>query len=124
MIVTILDIGVAGLLLGGLYAIIAMGLSLQYGVARVLNISHGEFIMLGAFATWSLYTFLGISPLLSLVICGPALFIIGFFIHRTIVPSTMAMPVLGMMTLDGMTPDDLRAQRKERFYAIGREGLA
>ncbi len=70
--------------MGGIYALIAVGLSLQYGVGRVLNISHGEFIMIGAFATWSLYTLLGISPLLSLAICGPVLFLIGFLIHRTL----------------------------------------
>lgn len=70
--------------MGGIYALIAMGLSLQYGVARVLNIAHGEFIMLGAFATYSLYTVFGISPLISLIICGPTLFIIGFLIHRTL----------------------------------------
>ena len=70
--------------MGGLYALIAVGLSLQYGVARVLNVSHGEFIMLGAFATYSLYTLFGINPLLSLVISGPLVFIIGFFIHRTL----------------------------------------
>ena len=70
--------------MGGIYALIAMGLSLQYGVARVLNIAYGEFIMLGAFATYSLYTVFGISPLISLIICGPALFIIGFLIHRTL----------------------------------------
>jgi len=70
--------------MGGIYALIAMGLSLQYGVARVLNIAYGEFIMLGAFATYSLYTVFGISPLVSLIICGPALFIIGFLIHRTL----------------------------------------
>ena len=70
--------------MGGIYALIAAGLSLQYGVGRVLNISHGEFIMLGAFTTWTLYTFFGISPLISLAICGPILFIIGFFIHRTL----------------------------------------
>jgi len=84
MIVTILNIVVGGLLMGGIYALIAMGLSLQYGVGRVLNIAHGEFIMLGAFATFSLYTVFGISPLISLVICGPALFIIAFIIHRTL----------------------------------------
>ena len=70
--------------MGGIYALIAVGLSLQYGVGRVLNISHGEFIMIGAFTTWSLYTVFGISPLVSLAICGPALFIIGFLIHRTL----------------------------------------
>jgi branched-chain amino acid transport system permease protein len=84
MIVTILDIVIAGLLLGGLYALIAMGLSLQYGVARVLNIGHGEFIMLGALTTWSLYTVFGINPLLGLVICSPLAFILGFVIHRTL----------------------------------------
>ena len=84
MIVTILDVVIAGLLLGGLYALIAMGLSLQYGVARVLNISHGEFIMLGALTTWSLYTVFGINPLVSLAICGPVAFVLGFVIHRTL----------------------------------------
>ena len=84
MFVTFLDIVIGGLIMGGIYALIAVGLSLQYGVGRVLNVSHGEFIMIGAFATWTLYTFLGISPLISLVICGPAMFIIGFFIHRTL----------------------------------------
>jgi len=82
--VTVLDVIIGGLITGGIYALIAVGLSLQYGVGRVLNISHGEFIMIGAFATWSLYTVFGISPLISLVICGPSLFIIGFVIHRTI----------------------------------------
>ena len=84
MFVIVLDIVIGGLITGGIYALIAVGLSLQYGVGRVLNVSHGEFIMLGAFATWSLYTFFGISPLISLVICGPLLFIIGFFINRTL----------------------------------------
>ncbi len=78
----LLDILIGGLIMGGLYALIALGLSLQYGVARVLNVSHGEFIMLGAFATYSLYTLFGMSPLLSLVITGPFVLIIGFLIHR------------------------------------------
>jgi len=88
-IVTVLDIVIGGLLMGGIYALIAMGLSLQYGVARVLNISHGEFIMLGAFATWILYTMLGINPLLSLVIVGPVIFIMGYILHRTLFRSLL-----------------------------------
>lgn len=90
MIVTILDIVIAGLLMGGLYALIAMGLSLQYGVARVLNISHGEFIMLGALTTWTVYTVFDINPLLSLVICGPIAFILGFILHRTLYKRLLA----------------------------------
>jgi branched-chain amino acid transport system permease protein len=84
MIVKILDVVIAGLLLGGIYALIAVGLSLQYGVARVLNIAHGEFIMLGAFITWWLYTIVGINPLVSLAICGPITFIIGYMLHRAL----------------------------------------
>jgi len=83
MLAKILDVVIAGLLLGGLYALIAMGLSLQYGVARVLNISHGEFMMLGALTTWALFRF-GVNPLLSLAICGPIAFIIGFILYRTL----------------------------------------
>jgi branched-chain amino acid transport system permease protein len=82
--ILLLDILIGGLILGGLYALIAVGLGLQYGVARVLNVSHGEFIMLGAFATYSLYTVFGINPILSLVISGPVLFGIGFLIHATL----------------------------------------
>ena len=84
MIVKILDIVIAGLLMGGLYALIAMGLSLQYGVARVLNIAHGEFIMLGALVTWWSVSSVGINPLVSLAICGPVIFIIGFLLYRTL----------------------------------------
>jgi branched-chain amino acid transport system permease protein len=61
-----------------------MGLSLQYGVARVLNIAHGEFIMLGAMSTWMLYTQLHINPLLSVVISCPVIFIIGYLLHLTL----------------------------------------
>jgi len=82
--VTFLNIVITGLLLGGLYALIAMGLSLQYGVARVLNISHGEFIMLGGLTTWTLYTAFDINPLVSLAVCGPVAFILGYVIHRTL----------------------------------------
>lgn len=84
MIATVLDITIGGLLTGGIYALTAVGLNLQYGVARVLNIAHGEFIMLGAFATYSLYTLFGINPLVSLAIGGPIVFIIGFLIHNTL----------------------------------------
>jgi branched-chain amino acid transport system permease protein len=84
MIVKILDVVIAGLLMGGIYALIAVGLSLQYGVARVFNVSHGEFIMLGAFATWMLFSMADINPLISLVMCGPVVFFIGFFLHKTL----------------------------------------
>ncbi|MCX6011746.1 MAG: branched-chain amino acid ABC transporter permease [Chloroflexi bacterium] len=82
-VVTILDVVIGGLLMGGLYAVIAMGFSLQYGVARVLNIAHGEFIMISAYLTWVLFN-VGVNPLLSLVIVGPAIFLLGYALQRTL----------------------------------------
>ena len=81
---SVIDIVLSGLILGGLYALLAVGLSLQYGVGRVLNVAHGEFIILAALATFSLYTVAGIHPLIATAIVAPALFAIGFALDRTV----------------------------------------
>jgi len=72
-----------GLIQGGIFALISMGLSMQYGVAKILNVSHGEFLLYGALITWTLVG-LGVSPIIAMLICIPILFAIGFVIHRTI----------------------------------------
>lgn len=72
-----------GLIMGGIYALISMGLSIQYGVAKILNVSHGEFIMIGGVVTFSLVSF-GIHPLLALVLVCPLTVILGFILHRTL----------------------------------------
>jgi branched-chain amino acid transport system permease protein len=74
---------IVGIFQGGIYALLAMGLSLQYGVCRVLNITHGEFVMLGAVLTFTL-SGLGINPLLAPVIIGPLMFVIGFVLQATL----------------------------------------
>ncbi|MEJ2102131.1 MAG: branched-chain amino acid ABC transporter permease [Desulfobacterales bacterium] len=84
MVKLILDVTITSLIMGGIYSLIAMGLNLQYGVARVLNVSHGEFVMVGAFITFWVYKLFGINPLFSLALCGPTLFIIGLFAYRTL----------------------------------------
>jgi len=75
---------IVGILQGGVYGLLAMGLSLQYGVCRVLNITHGEFVMLGAVLTYILHTGFGINPLLAPVILGPLLFGLGFLLQGTL----------------------------------------
>jgi len=80
----IFDTLITGLILGGIYALIAVGLTLQYGVGRVLNVSHGEFILVGALSTYTLYTSLGISPLIAIAIIAPVLFVIGYILDRTL----------------------------------------
>ena len=68
-----LELIASGLITGGVYALVALGLNLQYGLMRVLNIAHGEFLMLGAFLTWLAQTSLGISPLLMVPVSFAAL---------------------------------------------------
>ncbi|MHB1343028.1 MAG: branched-chain amino acid ABC transporter permease [Thermoleophilia bacterium] len=78
------DIIITGLLLGGIFALVSVGLTLQYGVARVLNVAHGEFIMVGAFMTFWLLGSVNLNPLLSIAVTGPVAFILGFILHKTL----------------------------------------
>ncbi len=81
MVIKVLDVVIAGLVMGGIYALAAIGLNLQYGVVRVLNMAHGDFIMVGAFAAYYLFTLFGVNPLVALVICTPLLFVLGLAVH-------------------------------------------
>ena len=76
-----IDILIGGAILGALFSVIAAGLNLQYGVTRILNIAHGEFLMLGAFVTYVCFTFYFINPLFSLPISGVLIFLIGVLIQ-------------------------------------------
>lgn len=78
MIASATDIVITGLILGGLYALVAVGLSLQYGVGRVLNVAHGEFIMVGALATWSMFTVWDVPPVIAFGVITPILFAAGY----------------------------------------------
>jgi branched-chain amino acid transport system permease protein len=51
-----LELLTSGLITGGIYALVALGLNLQYGLMRILNIAHGEFLMVGAYLTWMVQT--------------------------------------------------------------------
>ncbi len=77
-----MDIIVSGLLLSGTYALVAMGLNLQYGVARIMNLANGEVLVLGALASFWLYTTSQISPLLTVVLVAPISFIGNWLIYR------------------------------------------
>jgi len=72
----------SGLITGGIYALIALGLNLQYGLMRVLNIAHGEFLMLGAFLTWAAQSSLGVSPLVMIPVSFGVLMAVGLLVHR------------------------------------------
>jgi branched-chain amino acid transport system permease protein len=72
---------VLGLMIGGLYGLAAAGLSLIFGVLRVLNVAHGELLMLGGYASFWLFALLGLDPFASLPLVWLALFVIGLALY-------------------------------------------
>jgi branched-chain amino acid transport system permease protein len=85
----LVDLAVTGLITGGIYALVALGLNLQYGLMRVLNVAHGEFLMMGAYLTYALHTSWGMNPLLSLLVTGPSAFAAGLVLHRALYASVL-----------------------------------
>lgn len=79
-----LELIASGLITGGVYALVALGLNLQYGLMRILNIAHGEFLMVGAFLTWMASTQLGVSPLLMIPVAFALLMALGLGVHRLV----------------------------------------
>jgi branched-chain amino acid transport system permease protein len=77
-----LELAASGLITGGIYAVVAMGLNLQYGLMRVMNISHGEFLMVGAYLTWWAQTVLKANPLVFLPVVALVLFVVGLVVYR------------------------------------------
>ena len=78
-----LELLATGLITGGIYALVALGLNLQYGLMRILNIAHGEFLMLGAYLTWMMQSSFGWTPLLMVPVSFAVLMLLGVLIHWT-----------------------------------------
>ncbi len=83
---------VSGLLMGGVYSLVAVGLSLIFGVMRIINFAHGSFMMLGMFTTYWLYVLLGVDPYLSLLFSIPLLFVIGLLAEHFLIEKVLAAP--------------------------------
>jgi branched-chain amino acid transport system permease protein len=99
----------SGLVLGGMYALIAMGLTLQYGVARIMNLAHGELMIAAAFAALWLFTSAAVNPLLGLLLIVPAAFAISWAIYRLLLtplvrraPNRDALEVDSILATFGM----------------------
>jgi branched-chain amino acid transport system permease protein len=80
-----MDVIIIGLLLGGTYALMALGLQLQYGVARIMNLANGEVLIAGAFSTFWFYAGTHTSPLLALFLVVPAAFALNWAIYRVLI---------------------------------------
>lgn len=80
---------IAGILLGGLYALIGLGMALIMGVMRIINLAHGDLMMIAMYIAYFLFTFVKIDPYVSVFIATPALFIIGVGIQRYLINPVM-----------------------------------
>jgi branched-chain amino acid transport system permease protein len=94
-----LQLAANGVVLGGLYACIAVGFSLVWGVLNVINILHGSFIVLGSYIAYFAHTHLGIHPFISIPIAGALLYGIGYAVQIGIINRVIAAPVLITLTL-------------------------
>lgn len=90
---------VNGLLIGFMYSLIAIGLTLIWGVMNIVNFAHGDFLMLGMFTSFWLYTLYGLDPLFSIPICTVLLFVLGMLIYRFIVSKVMKGPMLAQLVV-------------------------
>ncbi|MSQ42889.1 MAG: branched-chain amino acid ABC transporter permease [Chloroflexi bacterium] len=97
--VTLVQVVVSGLLLGGVYALLAGGLTLIFGVMRVINLAHGEFLMLGAYASFFLFVRLGLNPILSLLLSMPLMFGVGWIAQRLLISRVDRAPLLASLLL-------------------------
>lgn len=88
-----------GLVLGGLYACIAVGFSLVWGVLNVINILHGTFIVLGSYIAFFAYNYGGIHPFVSVIIAGGTLYVTGYAIQKSLINRVVTAPVLITLTL-------------------------
>jgi len=90
---------VNGLLIGFMYSLIAIGLTLIWGVMNIVNFAHGDFLMVGMFTSFWLYTLYGLDPLFSIPICTALLFVMGILIYRFIVSKVMSGPMLAQLVV-------------------------
>jgi len=99
-----IQVVINGILLAGVYTVAAVGLNLIFGVLRVANIAHGEFLMLGAFLFFSLTAVVGISPFISFVFVGVLIFLLALAVERFLVERVVKQPMaISLLLLYGVS---------------------
>jgi len=81
---------ISGLLLGGVYGLVASGLSLIFGVLRIINFAHGAVMMMGMYATYWLFTLAHVDPYLSILVTAPCFFVLGIAIQKVVIEPNRA----------------------------------
>ena len=91
---TIIQLVISGLLIGSIYALMSIGLTLIFGVLRVVNFAHGEFLMIAMYGAWAFSKLLGLNPYVAVVAVVPAMFLFGALVYRLVIGSALEKPHL------------------------------
>ncbi|MGH7042354.1 MAG: ABC transporter permease subunit, partial [Acetobacteraceae bacterium] len=87
--INFLTVLVLGLLLGGIYGLVSIGLNIIFGVIRVVNFAHGETLMLAMYATYFAYDWAGINPYFAILLVAPLMFVFGVLVQRLLMQPLM-----------------------------------
>lgn len=90
---------VNGVLMGGVYSLVSIGLTLIFGVVRIVNFAHGEFLMVGMYVTYWLWALTHMDPVVTAIVSMPALAILGYFLYRALVRRVLGAPDLSQIFL-------------------------
>jgi branched-chain amino acid transport system permease protein len=98
----LMNIIVVGLLLGGIYGLVSMGLNLIFGVIRIVNFAQGELVMLGMYGAYLSYYLIGLDPYVSIFLVVPALFVFGVLVQRFILQPLQNEPMMQVFATFGL----------------------
>ncbi len=100
----VLQLALQGFLMGGVYSLIALGLSLIFGVMRVINFAHGEMMVFAMFLSITFLLQLGVDPYLSLIVCAAIMFVIGYLVQKIFVNRILDLPeAMQVLVLVGLS---------------------
>jgi branched-chain amino acid transport system permease protein len=91
MLTTVAQAGVNGLLIGGIYSLVSIGVTLIFGVVKIVNFAQGEFVMIGMYISYFLAVSFGVDPLVSLLVSMPLLFVIGVLLQHFLIRRVLAL---------------------------------
>jgi branched-chain amino acid transport system permease protein len=94
---TIIQLIINGLLLGGIYALLSIGLTLIFGVLEVVNFAHGEFLMISMYLTFFLFSIFGLDPYVSLIIIIPVFFLFGVVVEKILIKPLLNDPPINQI---------------------------
>ncbi len=99
---TFFNILLSGILLGGIYSLVSIGLNLIFGVVRIVNFAQGEFVMLAMYATFFLFSFFGVGPYYAIFIVAPLLFVFGLVVQRLVLQPLQNEPNMQIFATFGL----------------------